>query len=235
MSDLLSSSPLKSYLKKTGITEGGNDAHFFLFFSSYTNRILLHSCHSTPLCIHNNCIHKDTEIDIERSTEQQCCQSPGIFVTFVWFQYLMRRATDIVAVYGFPAFRVQCQVYVTAALSDWTGHYHFSFLLFVCVMVNASVWASSVIKIIFLMLNYNYCCHWWILKCTVLHKKTGKIVKEIIVFWLRCQITVSYLHSWMETWAIVVEFKAELTSNFWEKASGLAEMVHLFVNSLLTV
>lgn len=76
------------------------NAHFFLFFSSYTNRILLHSCHSTHLWIHNNCIHKDTEIDIERSTEQQCCQSPGIFVTFVWFQYLMRCATDVVAVYG---------------------------------------------------------------------------------------------------------------------------------------
>lgn len=86
--------PFEIIPKKPGITERGNNAHFFLFFSSYTNRILLHSYHSTPLCIHNNCIHKDTEIDIERSTEQQCCQSPGIFVTFVWLQYLMRRATD---------------------------------------------------------------------------------------------------------------------------------------------
>lgn len=129
VSDLLSSSPLKSYLKQPGITEGGNDAHFFLFFSSYTNRILLHSCHSTPLCIHNNCIHKDTEIDIERSTVQQCCQSPGIFVTFVWLQYLMRRATDSSCVW-LPSLQSAMSGLCHSCLKwlNWSLPFFFSFI-----------------------------------------------------------------------------------------------------------
>lgn len=73
-------------------------------------------------------------------------------------------------------------------------------------MVNVSVCISTSYFSIKNIILINYCCYLLIFKFTVLQKKQKKIVKDIIIFWLRWQTTDIYLHSWIDKLVLVVEW-----------------------------